>query len=124
MLLAVVKLEEQLLLGRTELLAAATVSAAGSGGRKAGHGTLANQAALKLSQSPEDLEHQPATRGCGVNCLLKAPESHSSFLKSFDCLNQVLERPPQTIQPPDNQRVTRPQVRESQIKPRPIGLRS
>lgn len=48
-LLAVVKLEEQLLLGRTELLAATTVSSPSPGGFKAGHSALSNQAALKLS---------------------------------------------------------------------------
>ncbi len=121
-LLAVVKLEEQLLLGRTELLAATTVSAAGSGGLKAGHGALSNQAALELSQRSEDLEYQPAARGRGVNRLLQAPEPNSSILESLNCLDQVLERPPQAIQSPDNERVTRPQVRESQIKPRTIGL--
>lgn len=123
-LFAVVELEEQLLLSRAELLPPAPVSATGPGGLKASHRAFSNQVPLKLSKRSEDLEDQPAPRGRGVNRLLQAPEPNSSILESLDCLDQVLERPSQAIQSPDNERVTRPQVHESQIKPWAIGFRS
>lgn len=93
MLFTVIELEEQLLLRRTELFSAAAVSAAGSGGFKAGHGALSNQASLKFSQRSEDLEYQSAARSRGVNRLLQASEPNSSILQRLHCLDQVLERP-------------------------------
>ncbi len=93
-----------------ELLLAATLPAAGSGGLKAGPGSLTDQVSFKRGQGAEDMEAQFAAVGGGVQPFLQAREAYISVFQLFHYLDQVLERPAQPIQPPDHQAVTWPGI--------------
>ncbi len=54
------------------------------------------------------MENQFATRGRCVDGLLETPKSDTLALQFSDKFYQILQRPPETIQAPNNQRVTFP----------------
>ena len=60
--------------------------------RQTGLGTLLNKAALKLSESAEDIEYHLAGCRSGINAaVIDRAESHSPFLQLFDNIDQVPE---------------------------------
>src|SRR4051812_17611966 len=55
-------------------------------------GSLPDEVPLKLRQGAEDVEHQLAATGRGVDLLLQGPEAHASRLELPDGLDQMRER--------------------------------
>jgi hypothetical protein len=68
---------------------------------------FADQVALKLRERLEDVKHQLAARCGRINRFGDAQESDPLGLESGHQLDEVLERPPQPVEPPDRQHVAR-----------------
>ena len=71
-------------------------------------GALADQIALELGQGPEDVEDELAARRGGVDLLGQTLEADPPLRKRGDDLDQVLQRTPQAIEPPDDEGVPFP----------------
>ena len=65
------------------------MAAAGSGGGQSGAGAFADQVAFELGQGGEDVEHELASRGGGVDRLLQAAEPDAAFSQAGDGVDQV-----------------------------------
>src|SRR5262249_50233815 len=91
----------------TELFSRATFAVACSRCGQPGARPFANQVALKFCARPKHVKHQFAPRRRRINRLGDALESDSLRLQIAYHLDQVLERPPQPVEPPDCQHVTR-----------------
>lgn len=57
---------------------------------------------LELGQRAEEMEDQFATGGCGVDGLLETPKSDTPAVQFSDKFYQILQRPSDTIQPPND----------------------
>jgi hypothetical protein len=68
-------------------------------------GPLADDIPLKLCQSAEDVEDQLPAGGRRVDRLSDRTESDPTSVQSGHGLDEVLQGPPQPIEPPDNDRV-------------------
>ena len=60
---------------------------------------------LELGQGPKDMEDELAARGRGVDVLLQAFETDILLAQVRDGGYELLERAPEPIQPPDDQRI-------------------
>jgi hypothetical protein len=58
------------------------------------------------------VKHELAATGRGVDLLLEGAEANPALLQLPDGLDQMGERPPQPVQPPDNQGVAKAKVGE------------
>jgi len=47
-------------------------------------GSLPDEVTLELSERPEDVEHELAAAGRGVDLFLQGPEANASLLQLFD----------------------------------------
>ncbi len=77
---------------------------------------IPDQVALELRQCSEDVKHQPAARCGRVDGFLKALEPDLLLLQFRHKLNQVFERTPETIQPPNNKHVALAQLFTHTVK--------
>lgn len=84
---------------------APTQTATGSRGRQAGLRTIPDQVALELRQRGEQVDHQPAAGGGGVDVLGQGPEPHPFVLELGHRVEQMTDRTAQPIQPPDHHSV-------------------
>jgi hypothetical protein len=92
--------------------APAALSPPGPGRGKAGLGALADEVALKLGKSAEDVEDELPTTGRGVDLLGEALEADALAVKLRNRLDEVLQGPAEAVQAPHHQGVPFPQVRE------------
>ena len=102
----------------------ATGAAAGASRLQAGERALADHAALELGQGREQVEHQPAARGGGVDRLGQRAQADALLAHGLDGLDQLLERARQAIQLPDHQRVALAHVAECRLELGPLTLRA
>jgi hypothetical protein len=70
---------------------------------------VADQVSLKLSERSKDVKHQLAARCGRIDTFGDALESNAIGLRLYHQLDQVPERPPQPVEPPDRQHVARSQ---------------
>ena len=68
------------------------------------------------------MEHQLPTAGRGIDALRHARKAHAHCLQLLDNLDQVLERAPQPVEPPDRERVARAQHFQQSEQLGPVGL--
>jgi hypothetical protein len=87
-------------------------------------GSLPDEVPFKLRQRPEDVEHQLAAAGGGVDLLLQALEVDALTLEVPDRLDEVLKGSAKPIQPPDDQRVAFAQLPQSVTQTWPVRLRT
>jgi hypothetical protein len=73
-------------------------------------GPLPDEITLELSQCPEDVEHELATAGRGIDLLLQRPKANTPLLQLSDGLDQMCEGAAEPVQAPDDEGVTGPQV--------------
>ena len=64
--------------------------------------SLSDQSTLELGQGSKDMEDQLAAAGGRVDTLSQALEPRALCFQGLDGLDQMLERPPQPIQSPDD----------------------
>jgi hypothetical protein len=64
---------------------------AGPGGGQSGGGAFADEVAFEPSQRGEDVEHQLAARGGGVDRLLEAAEPDAALGEAGDGVHQMPE---------------------------------
>jgi len=86
------------LLGRRHGRRSTAAAAALARRLQPGQGSVADQVALELGQRPEQVEHQPSTRGRRVDRLLERPEPDAPLV-------EVAQRPTEAVEPPDDQDV-------------------
>ncbi len=91
-----------------ELLGSTPGSPSGAGGSEPGLGPLPDQAALELSQRPEDVEDELATGRGGVDLLGQALEADPPSRQGCDDLDQMLERAAQPAESPDDEGISAP----------------
>ena len=104
-----------------QLLGPATEPAPCPGRRQAGLGALADQVALELGQRAEHVEDALAAgRGC-VGALLQRAEPDARTLEPCNRVDEVLERAPEPVEPPDDQRIAGPQVLQRGRQPGAVG---
>jgi hypothetical protein len=70
--------------------------------------SLADQVTLKFRRCPENRKHQLAARRRGVYPVGNALEADPPRFEFAHQLDQLLERPPQPVEPPHSQHFTRP----------------
>jgi hypothetical protein len=91
----------------------AACTSSGSRRSQSCQSALANDVALKLGQSAEDVEDQLASRRRGIDVLLQAAEANVAALDLGDGVDQMPQRASQPIQFPDHECVTWPQLVEN-----------
>ena len=74
-------------------------------GVQPGLGSLANQVAFELGQGAEHVEHEFAAAGAGNDLLLPAHQPDAQLVELPAEQNQVVQRPPQPVEPPHRQHV-------------------
>ena len=67
---------------------------------------LLDQVALELGQCGEDMKHQLSAGRGGVDLLLQALKPDARFLQLRHHINEMPQRTPEAIQPPDHDHVT------------------
>jgi hypothetical protein len=83
--------------------------------------SFSDQVALELGECTKHVKYELPSAGCGINALGKAFEADAALVQLCDRLDKVLQRPPESIQPPHNQCVTLSQVHEGVLQSGPIG---
>lgn len=69
--------------------------------------SLADQCAFKLRQRPHHVEDQSPLSAGGVEPVMQRLKADTALPQIGDDGDQMRQRPPQPIQPPNNERVTR-----------------
>jgi len=87
-------------------------------------GALADQVALELRQRAEDMEDQLAAARRRVELLGQAPEADPAPLQPVQGRDQRRQGTPEPVEPPDGERVARPEVGQGRSQPRPLRLRT
>lgn len=90
--------------------------------RQSGPCPLADQLALELGESTEDMEDEFSAAGRGVNLLGQAPEADPPLRERVHQLDQVRERPSEPVKSPDDEHVAGPQEVDRLGKLGAIGL--
>jgi hypothetical protein len=85
---------------------------------------LSNQRPLELRQRRKEMKHKLAAAGGRVYALRHARKPHAHGFQPLDDLDEMLQRPPQPIQPPDHQRVAVSQDFHELQQLRPLALGS
>ena len=106
MLLLGIELGHELPLGGIQNLRPATLAPARPRRVQPGLGALAHQVALELGQGAEHVKHQLAAAGTGIDLLLHAHQADAHLVELSAEQDQVVQRPPQPIEPPDRQHIT------------------
>jgi len=70
-----------------------------------GHGALADELALELSQAGEHVEDQPPAGRAGVDLLGEADQGDAALFEVVYDVDQVPQRPSEPVQPPHHQAV-------------------
>jgi hypothetical protein len=96
------------------------VAAAGASRLQASLRALADELTLELRDGAEDVEHQPAGGGRGIDPLREAAEAELPLLELADQIDQMPQRPAEPIQPPNHERI----LAVAQLLKRPRKLRS
>ena len=79
----------------------------GPGGGETCHGAVPDELPLELSQGTEDVDHQPPAGGAGGDGLGQADERNVAGIQCLHRLDEVLEGPPKSVQPPNDDGVAR-----------------
>jgi hypothetical protein len=89
-----------------------------------GEGALADHAALELGQGGEEVEHQLAAGGGGVDRLGQRAQTDAARTEVLDGLDQLLERAGEAVELPDHERVARAHAGEGGLERRAVALRA
>ena len=112
----------EVLLG--QLRRTATRAAEATGGREARLGALPDQAALEFRECAKHMKNQPPLRSRRVEGLGQAAKSDAAQPQVFEGFDQLLHRPGQPIELPNNQRVAATGKFERVMQSRTIRDRS
>src|SRR3990172_3225401 len=102
----------------------ATLSTTGASRGEPGHGALADEIPLELSERPEDVEDQLSGAGGGVDVLVEGTETDAARLELANNLDEVAKRPADAIELPDHERVALARVGERVVEAGPLRLRA
>lgn len=91
------------------------------GGTQPGLRSFDDQSPLELGQGRHHVEHQPAAGTCGVNGLIERDEARASLFDQAQHVDQVRQRPPQAVEPPDHKHDTGSEPGQRLVEPRPLG---
>ncbi len=92
---------------------AATDASSGSCGAEAGHGAVADQVSFEFGKCAEQMKHEFAGGGRGVNVLGERPEADLAVSECRDGFDEVAKQPAEPVEPPHDERVARPQLVEN-----------
>jgi hypothetical protein len=81
-----------------------------------GVGALANEFALELCESTEDVEDEPSGWRGRVNRFSQALEGNAALFEQADCLDEMAQVSPETVESPDDEGVPWTQVVEGAPK--------
>lgn len=101
-----------------------TQSTASPGGLQARHRPLSDQVSLELCERGGDMEEELPGRGRCVDRLDQALEADISLFELVDQTDQLLERAPEAIKSPDDQRVALAQVFDGLVETGSLGSTS
>ena len=96
----------------------------GARGFQSGARALTDEAALEFGERAEYLKHEPAARRRRVDRLGERPESDLAALQLFDRLDELLQRPREPVEFPDDECVAGAKIVERGDELRPIALRA
>ena len=86
--------------------------------------TLGGQLALELREAGEHMEDQTTGGRGGVDVVVQTAQVHTASIKIRHHVEQVRQRPAETVQPPDHQSVAGLQVGQAAVEVGPRGLRA
>lgn len=92
------------------------------GSFKTGAGVFNNQLALELVKCSCHMEKQPSLWGAGVDVLGQNFEGDTAFCDVGGCLDHLRERPRQSRELPDSQRVSFAQIIEGSLELRTVAM--
>ena len=92
------------------------------GGFETGAGVFNNQLTLKLVEGCCHVEKQSSLWGAGVDVLGQNFEGDTAFGDVGGCLDHLRERPRQSRELPDSQRVSGPQIIEGSLELRAVAM--
>ena len=93
-------------------------------GLETGASSLPDQITLELRQCAKQMKDQAAARCCGVDVFGDRSEPDAFGLQFGDDLDEVLHRSAETVELPDRERVTSPDIANGFRQSWAIGLRS
>ena len=100
-----------------------TEAATGTRRRQTSAGTLLNQPPLELGQCREDVEDQLAAGRRGVNrAVAQRLEPDAPLPEVFDDVDEVANRPPEAVKPPDDEGVAGLQMLQASVEAGADGL--
>ena len=97
-------------------------AATGPGRLQAGQGALADHPTLELGERGEEVEHQLAAGGGGVDRLGERAQAEAAHPEILDGLDQLLQGTGEAIQLPDHQRVALAHVRQGRLEGGSLAL--
>jgi hypothetical protein len=97
------------------------VTAAGPGGGQSRGGAFADEVAFELGQGREDMEHELAAGGGGVDGLLEAAEPDPAVGQAGDGVDQVAEGAAEAVQFPDDEGVAGAELIQELLEYRAVG---
>jgi hypothetical protein len=97
------------------------VAATGPGRGQPGGRPLTDEVAFELGQGGEDMEHELAAGGGGVDRLLQAAEPDAAVGQPGDGVDQMPQGPAEAVQLPDDQGVARPELVQELLQGGAVG---
>ncbi len=101
--------------------AVCSLSAIITRGRLPRQGPLPDQAPFIFSQSPEDLKHPVACRDRGIHPLRERDKLDALRVQCIDKAQQILQVPPQAVEPPQHQHGVFPHLLPEALQLGPVG---
>lgn len=105
-------------------LGSATTPSAFCGGFETGAGIFNDQFALEFVEGCCHVEKEPPLRGAGINILSQHFEGDAALSDVRGCFNYLRERPRQSREFPDGQRIAAPQIIEGSLELGAIAMGS
>lgn len=66
------------------------------------------------------MKDELASRRRGIDGLLKAPEAHAPFLEGVDQVDELLQAPPEPVEPPHHEHVSLPAIAHRRLQLRAL----
>ena len=111
------------LLSIGQLLRPTTEAPTSASGGQSGLRPLPDEIPFELREGAEDMEDELAPGCGGIDLLGQALEANAALGQCRDHLDQVLERPTQAIETPDDERIPFPEIAEDLVQLWSLGFR-
>ncbi len=92
------------------------MAASGSGGVESGSGAFADQFSFHLGEAGEDVEHEPAAGGGGVDVLGQAAEADLAGVEVGDEVDEVAYGAAEAVEAPHHEGVTGAELVEEPVE--------